>query len=78
MYQHPEAFRLHGVASEGDYSAHRWTVDTPEDLEFVRQVYDRFANEDTFAWTEVLDLIDREPRLADINRHVRQKALELG
>ena len=37
--EHPEAFRCRTVRNEVDDSDLRWTVDTPEDLEFVRRAY---------------------------------------
>jgi spore coat polysaccharide biosynthesis protein SpsF len=77
FYVHPDLFRLLSVtASPADYSAHRWTVDTADDLSFVREVVRRLA--EPFSWTDVLDLLAREPALADINRAVRQKALHEG
>lgn len=54
----------------------RWTVDTAEDLEFMRQVYARFGGRDDFAWTELLALVQREPALAEINAAVRHKSLQ--
>lgn len=70
---HPDLFWLHAVRGEGDYSDHRWTVDTPEDLEFVRAVYACLDNSDTFGWREVLGVLNQEPELMDLNRHIRQK-----
>jgi spore coat polysaccharide biosynthesis protein SpsF (cytidylyltransferase family) len=78
FYQHPELFRLHSVTGDEDLSGHRWTVDSPEDLEFVRGVCRRLAGADAFSWRDVLRLVEREPGLADVNRHVRQKQLVDG
>lgn len=64
---------LHNPADFGDY---RWTVDTPEDLEFIRQVYARFNGRDDFTWKEVLDLVHDEPDLMKINAGVRHKTLK--
>jgi spore coat polysaccharide biosynthesis protein SpsF len=75
IYEHPEEFRILSVTGDADYSTHRWTVDTPEDLEFVRQIYSRFKDNATFLWRDVLDLLDREPELRGINQHVKQKAM---
>ena len=72
----PSRFRILSVKGDADYSGHRWTVDTPEDLEFVRTVYAKLAGEKMFFWQEVMDLLEREPWIAEINRHVRQKAIE--
>lgn len=77
IFRHPERFKLHAVTADADYSRHRWTVDTPEDLEFARQVYARFPD-DSFGWQEVLRLVSAEPALEEINRGVRQKELREG
>jgi spore coat polysaccharide biosynthesis protein SpsF len=64
---------LHHTTDFGDY---RWTVDTPEDLEFMRQVYSRFDGRDDFTWKEVLDLVHDEPDLMKINAGVQHKTLK--
>lgn len=78
IYEHPEFFRLVGVANDRDLSAMRWTVDTQEDLDFVRAVYQRLGNPTDATWQDVLDILAAEPDLAEINRHVRQKAVADG
>jgi spore coat polysaccharide biosynthesis protein SpsF len=78
IYEHPDLFRLLHVKGEHDYSQHRWTLDTPEDIAFLRAVYDRLGNVDTFHWRDVLAVLDREPELLRLNQHVRQKALHEG
>lgn len=78
FYQNPARFRLLSVVHESDYSQTRWTVDTADDLAFVRAVYERLGNERGFGWLEVLALLEREPALAELNRQVRQKALHEG
>jgi len=64
---------LHHTTDFGDY---RWTVDTPEDLEFMRQVYARFDGRDDFSWKDVLDLVHNEPLLMEINAGVKHKTLK--
>jgi len=82
FYQHPELFRLlsvtRGPESGVEASRYRWTVDTAEDLALVREIYRRFGDEDTFGWTAVLDLLERNPGLAELNRGIQQKALHEG
>jgi spore coat polysaccharide biosynthesis protein SpsF len=75
IVEHPSQFKLMSVAEGEDYSAHRWTVDTPEDLGFVRMVYSRFHRDEIFSWRDVLKLLEREPALTDLNRSVVQKAI---
>jgi spore coat polysaccharide biosynthesis protein SpsF len=75
IYAHPDRFRLLSVVNEQqDLSGYRWTVDTDEDLRFVRSLYERLPREG-FAWQEVVALLQREPRLVDINHHVEQKVI---
>jgi len=64
---------LHHTTDFGDY---RWTVDTPEDLEFMRQVYSRFDGRDDFTWKEVLELVHDNPELMEINAGVQHKTLK--
>lgn len=72
----PRGFRIALLNHTTDFGDYRWTVDTPEDLEFVRQVYRRFDGRDDFSWREVLDLVHSEPRLMEINAGVRHKTLK--
>jgi spore coat polysaccharide biosynthesis protein SpsF len=78
IYNHPETFTVLSVTSGVDRAAWRWTVDTPEDLEFVREVYARFSPRDDFTWLEVVDLLEEVPELMTINAGVRQKEVEEG
>ncbi|MDP6683840.1 MAG: UDP-2,4-diacetamido-2,4,6-trideoxy-beta-L-altropyranose hydrolase [Desulfobacterales bacterium] len=52
----------------------RWTVDEPEDLEFVRQVFEAiYPVKPDFTMKDVLDLLERQSELMDINsRHSRR------
>jgi spore coat polysaccharide biosynthesis protein SpsF len=50
----------------------RWTVDTAEDLEFVRRIYDTF-NHDRFSWQDVVSLLTKYPQWLELNRYVQQK-----
>ncbi len=78
IYQNPSKFCLLHVRGDADYSHYRWTVDMPEDLAFVRAVYERLGNYNDVSWNEVLRLIQSEPDLSAVNRHVRQKSLMEG
>ena len=54
------------------YGRLRWTVDTPADLEFIRQVYAMMPGED-FGWLDVLKLVQEHPELTEINAEIRHK-----
>jgi len=75
IYRNPVLFRLHNVINPEDYSTLRWTVDTSEDLAFVRRIYDYFGH-DRFSWREVLQVLEEHPEWLKINQHVQQKVIE--
>jgi len=72
IYSNSDLFETVGIKNDKDYSHMRWTVDTLEDLAFVRLVYEHFEH-DHFSWHEVISLLDKKPELMDINKFVLQK-----
>ena len=74
LYWHPERYRLRNIESEVNLSHHRWTVDTPEDYELVRRLFEHLiSSHPYFTQIDVLALLDRHPDWLAINQHVRQK-----
>jgi spore coat polysaccharide biosynthesis protein SpsF len=71
----PKGFRIALVNHIPDYGDLRWTVDTPEDLEFIREIFARFDNDD-FGWKDILSLLEKEPELVKINANVHHKTLK--
>jgi len=74
IQRNPGQFRLACTPCPQDYSHMRWTVDTQEDYDLVRRVYEHFGH-DEFSWTDVLGLLERHPDWLELNRDVRQKEL---
>ncbi len=66
-------FKVVVTEHDPDYGAQRWTVDTPEDLALLNEIFRRFQGRDSFSWQEVLDLMENEPSLSLINAGVRHK-----
>lgn len=64
----PDRFRIGNHARSEDLSSLRWTVDEPEDFEFVRQVYERlYPGKPDFTTGDVLALLRESPELKQIN-----------
>jgi spore coat polysaccharide biosynthesis protein SpsF len=64
----PQNFKISHMKNDSDLSAMRWTVDEPEDLEFVESVYNRlYPKNPNFVMKDILDLLDKEPELQEIN-----------
>lgn len=78
LYRNPEKFRVEMIGHEPSLTHHRWCVDTPDDLAFVREVARRLGPGDTFGWEAIRALVDGDPALLAMNAHVRQKAVEEG
>ena len=72
VHRHPERFHQHGVEADGDYSEHRWTVDTPEDFALIEEIYGALGDA-CFSWKDVLRLLGENPAWPEINRHIAQK-----
>jgi spore coat polysaccharide biosynthesis protein SpsF len=73
IYEHPDRFRILLLNAEEDYGELRWTVDTGEDLEFIRQVVRKLPGRLDFNWRDVLSALEDNPELAKINANVQHK-----
>ena len=69
--EHPKLFQIGNVQHRENLSNMRWTVDHPEDIQFVRAVYDHMKIID-FGLAEVLDLLKEHPELMQINSGIEQ------
>ena len=68
FYRQPERFRLGSVESVRDLSSLRWTLDYPQDYQFIAAVYERlYAANPAFSADDILALLQAEPALAEIN-----------
>lgn len=57
--------------SDLDYSHFRWTVDEPEDFNFVREVYSLLGSKGNyFDYNEIFKLLDERPELLNINSNI--------
>jgi len=71
LYSVPGRFAVRVVDAEQDFGHLRWTVDTPEDLEVVRRLFELLGGRRNFTWQEVLAVWQAHPELAEINAEVR-------
>lgn len=71
LHQHKELFQVVSYKKDFDYSAHRWTLDTPEDFELIRRIYEGlFPTNPDFFMQDVLDLLEQNPDWSLINSKV--------
>jgi spore coat polysaccharide biosynthesis protein SpsF len=62
MLRHPTQFRIGHFLQDEDLSSLRWTVDFPEDLAFVRNVYDFFGDR-SFTMADLLVYLQEHPEV---------------
>ncbi len=65
LYRHPELFAQAFTSQDADEGEVRWTVDRPDDLDFVRAVYGAlYAGKPDFTSDDVRALVRSRPDLA--------------
>jgi spore coat polysaccharide biosynthesis protein SpsF (cytidylyltransferase family) len=62
--------QTYDLISNIDYSHLRWTVDYEEDLRFMEKIFGHFSPDIYFPWTDVINLIERDPSISRINHGV--------
>jgi spore coat polysaccharide biosynthesis protein SpsF len=72
IWERPDRFRIHNVTWESglDYSStHRWTIDYPQDYEFLAAVYEALWSETRpiFSLADVVSLVEARPDIAVLN-----------
>lgn len=66
--KHPELFKSGGLMKFSGLSHHRWTLDEPRDLDFLKIVFERlYQAKKPFLAEDVLALLKAEPELLSIN-----------
>lgn len=76
LYTQPQRYRVGHVVYPENLSHHRWTVDTPEDLELVTRITEAlYPGKPAFDMQDVLALLEKHPDWVALNAHVHQKKL---
>jgi spore coat polysaccharide biosynthesis protein SpsF len=71
--ERPDLFEIRQVTRASDASDLRWTVDTDEDLELIRKLFDELRAADVSS-DELIAAVRARPDLLELNRHITQKA----
>ena len=74
IWKNLDLFRLRQVTQQTDLSDLRWTVDEPEDLEFVRKIYEYlYQPGHVFLMDDIVKLLQRHPELPGNQPGLRDK-----
>lgn len=78
IYTVPGRYRTLNIEAPEElrYPDWRWTLDTPEDLDFIRRVYSHFySDKPNFTSLDIRDWLLENPDFVSINSSVRQKVI---
>jgi len=76
MYRHPERFRLANVPYSKNVSKYRLTLDTEEDYTLIKRILEAlYPKKPNFTLGDMLHYLEENPKLSDINAHVKQKPI---
>jgi spore coat polysaccharide biosynthesis protein SpsF (cytidylyltransferase family) len=72
IVKNPKLFRLYNVEKDGeDLSWMRFTVDTPEDYEFISKIFEKlYDTKDIFYMDDILEILRENPELCSINKGI--------
>jgi len=71
-----DKFKLGYLKSEIDASKYRITLDEQDDYRVIQEIYDKFNCETTFNYKDLISMLDENPYIYEINKHVEQKKLK--
>ena len=76
LYIHgqPQQFRIGHFKGLKNHPFYHWSVDEPEDFEFVKQVYDNlYPQKPGFKTDDIFALLEQKPELIDINNKIQRQ-----
>lgn len=69
--KNPDKFKLANLECRGKLYKKRWTLDNPEDYEFIKIIYKNLYNKNPiFGMEEILQFINEYPDIEKINKHI--------
>lgn len=79
IYENKNLFKTKNIEAKGELRRPdlRFTVDTKEDLEFIKKIHKLLhKNDRNYSVKEVIKLLDKRPDLVSINKNIKQKAIK--
>lgn len=78
-YIYENSKKIYIYKNKIDFSKYRWTLDTEEDYELIRSIYEElYKGKHNFYFDDILVLFNEKPNLYNINKHIEQKPLNLN
>jgi spore coat polysaccharide biosynthesis protein SpsF len=75
LHQHKDRFNVFSYKKDFDYSHLRWTLDTPEDFELIKRIYESLYHfKPVFLMRDVLALLEKNPEWSLVNAKIVPKS----
>lgn len=79
MLKNPKKFRILNIENSENMSNIRLTLDTSEDLELVKLIYDAlYPTRNDFRWADIISYLRSKPELLEINKNVKKSGRYQG
>ncbi|MDR5586522.1 MULTISPECIES: glycosyltransferase family protein [Clostridium] len=76
LYDLNNKFRILSYKNSKDYSKYRVTLDTEEDLQVIKAIYEALFEENGyFLLEDVVNFLNKNPQIVSINENIEQKKL---
>lgn len=76
IYINKDKFKIANYSNDKNYSQYRLTLDTTEDYEVLKKVYDNlYKKDDMFYFDEIISYLENNPEISQINKQIKQKKL---
>lgn len=79
IYQNPGLFKIEKYSNPVDLSRYRWTLDTDEDLEFLKRLITACDKKNYCHLNDILAVLEEHPDWENINnKHQRNQGYKIG
>ncbi|NFE73504.1 acylneuraminate cytidylyltransferase [Clostridium botulinum] len=76
LYDLNNKFRILSYKNSKDYSKYRVTLDTKEDFEVIKAIYEElYTSNEYFLLEDVIEFLEKNPQIVKINQSIEQKKL---
>ena len=75
FYKNPDKFKIGNLSQDFNQSNYRWTIDYPEDLEFVK-ILTREIQKTPILTEHIIDFLKKNPEIVQINKKYNHESME--
>lgn len=76
-YHNPDAIKIGNVVSDQQLSSYRWTIDSPEDYNMVKEIYAKRKKgaKGILLMEEILEILEQNPQIVNINSRILRSTM---